>query len=101
MHLLGGKAKAMVVTGSRKEAVRYKLAFDKYIAENKYSDVKALVAFSGDVDDPQSGPKPFNEKNMNPNLKGKRLSKLVIFRSCWLQTNTRPDLISLYFALCM
>jgi type I restriction enzyme R subunit len=73
MHLLGGKAKAMVVTGSRKEAVRYKLAFDKYIAENKYSDVKALVAFSGDVDDPQSGPKPFNEKNMNPNLKGKSL----------------------------
>ncbi len=34
MHLLGGQAKAMVVTSSRKAAVRYKLAFDKYIAEN-------------------------------------------------------------------
>mgnify|MGYP001547981091 FL=1 len=32
MGLLGGQAKAMVVTSSRKEAVRYKLAFDKYIA---------------------------------------------------------------------
>ena len=32
MGLLGGQAKAMVVTSSRKEAVRYKLGFDKYIA---------------------------------------------------------------------
>ena len=33
MGLLDGQAKAMVVTSSRKEAVRYKLCFDKYIAE--------------------------------------------------------------------
>ena len=31
LGLLGGQAKAMVVTSSRKEAVRYKLAFDKYL----------------------------------------------------------------------
>lgn len=37
MNLLGGQAKAMVVTSSRKAAVRYKLAFDKYIAENRYT----------------------------------------------------------------
>lgn len=30
MGLLGGQAKAMVVTSARKEAVRYKLGFDKY-----------------------------------------------------------------------
>jgi type I restriction enzyme, R subunit len=30
-HLLDGQAKAMVVTGSRQEAVRYKLAMRKYI----------------------------------------------------------------------
>ena len=33
MHKIGGKAKAMVVTSSRLHAVRYKQAFDKYIAE--------------------------------------------------------------------
>ena len=71
--LLGGKAKAMVVTGSRKEAVRYKLAFDKYVKEKKYSDVQALVAFSGDVYDPESGPDAFNESNMNPGLRRRSL----------------------------
>jgi type I restriction enzyme R subunit len=30
MHEIGGRAKAMVVTGSRLEAVKYKLAFDRY-----------------------------------------------------------------------
>ena len=52
---LDGKAKAMVVTSSRKAAVRYKLAFDKYVAEQGYDDVAALVAFSGEVTDPDSG----------------------------------------------
>jgi type I restriction enzyme, R subunit len=52
---LDGKAKAMVVTSSRKAAVRYKLAFDKYIAQQRYTDVAALVAFSGEVTDEESG----------------------------------------------
>ena len=47
---LDGHAKAMVVTSSRKAAVRYKLAFDKYVTEKGYTDVRALVAFSGEVD---------------------------------------------------
>jgi len=68
---LGGEAKAMVVTGSRKEAVRYKLEMDRYIAENKYMDIATLVAFSGDVIDPESGPDKFNEHTMNPGLKGR------------------------------
>lgn len=53
-HIMGkleGKAKAMVVSGSRKSAVRYKVAFDKYIKEKGYSDIKTLVAFSGSVND--------------------------------------------------
>lgn len=50
MHLLAGQAKAMVVTSSRKAAVRYKLAFDKYIAEQKYDKISAMVAFSGEVE---------------------------------------------------
>ncbi|MEI4768011.1 DEAD/DEAH box helicase family protein, partial [Acinetobacter nosocomialis] len=47
MGLLGGQAKAMVVTSSRKEAVRYKLAFDKYVEDQGYKSIQAMVAFSG------------------------------------------------------
>lgn len=36
-HRLKGKAKAMVVTDSRKAAVKYKLAMDNYIADHKYA----------------------------------------------------------------
>ena len=46
---IGGKAKAMLVTGSRLHAVRYKEEFDKYIREKGYSYIKTLVAFSGKV----------------------------------------------------
>lgn len=63
-HQLGGQAKAMVVTASRKEAVRYKIAIDKYIRENGYK-IGTLVAFSGEVIDPDSGFGPFTEGNMN------------------------------------
>jgi type I restriction enzyme R subunit len=69
---IGGKAKAMVVTDSRKAAVRYKLAMDQYLKERGYDkDMRALVAFSGNVDDLDSGPDPFNESNMNPDIRGK------------------------------
>ena len=71
---LGGKAKAMVVTGSRKQAVRYKLAFDDYVKRTgRQMQVQALVAFSGRVLDPDSGPEPFSEISMNPGLKGRSL----------------------------
>lgn len=75
---LDGKAKAMVVTGSRKEAVRYKIAMDQYLAEHGYNELSALVAFSGEVSDPESshvlphGDK-FTELNMNHGLKGRSL----------------------------
>lgn len=72
-HLLNCQAKAMVVTDSRQSAVRYKLALDKYVRAQGYTDVHALVAFSGDVVDPESGPDPFNERNMNLDLKGRDL----------------------------
>ena len=49
--VIGGKAEAMVVTSSRKHAVRYKRAFDRYLAEQGYTDLKVLVAFSGTVED--------------------------------------------------
>jgi len=71
--LLDGRAKAMVVTGSRKEAVRYKLAMDSYVRQEGYGDVHPLVAFSDRVIDPDSGPEEFTESNMNPRLKGRDL----------------------------
>lgn len=45
---INGLAKAMVVTSSRLNAVKYKRAFDKYLTDtgNPY---KAIVAFSGDI----------------------------------------------------
>lgn len=68
---IGGRAKAMVVTDSRKAAVRYKLAMDKYLKERGYDkDMRALVAFSGKVEDLESGPDEFSEANMNPDIKG-------------------------------
>lgn len=48
--LIDGRAKAMIVTKSRLHAVRYKLAFDKYLKEKGYAH-KALVAFSSTVKD--------------------------------------------------
>ena len=47
---INGKAKAMIVTRSRLHAVRFKLAVDKYLAEQGHP-FKALVAFSGTVED--------------------------------------------------
>jgi type I restriction enzyme R subunit len=72
--LLGGKAKAMVVVASRKEAVRWQLATRKYIADRGYK-IEALVAFSGEVIDPESGPDPFTEysKTLNPRLGGQNI----------------------------
>jgi len=61
-----------VVLASRQEAVRWKLAIDAYIKEQGYG-LGTLVAFSGEVADPQSGPEPFTETgaNLNPGLKGR------------------------------
>jgi len=62
----------MVVVGSRLEAVRWQIAIEKYIREHGYS-IGTLVAFSGDVNDKDSGLDGFSEtsKTLNPNLKGR------------------------------
>ncbi|MCA6510688.1 MAG: type I restriction endonuclease subunit R [Pseudanabaena sp. M051S1SP2A07QC] len=71
-HKIGGRAKAMVVTGSRLEAVRYKQAFDKLIKEKGY-DIKSLVAFSGTVVDDQIPEKTYTEPEMNGGIREKDL----------------------------
>jgi type I restriction enzyme R subunit len=70
--LLGGRGKAMVVLGSRKEAVRWQLAMQKYVREKGYT-IGTLVAFSGEVNDAESAPDPFTEhsKTLNPALNGR------------------------------
>jgi type I restriction enzyme, R subunit len=76
-HKIGGRAKAMVVTDSRISAVRYKLALDKYIAERGYTDIRSLVAFSGEVLDPDIPGKKFTETGMNNGVKESELPKRV------------------------
>jgi type I restriction enzyme R subunit len=73
MHELGGRAKAMVVTGSRLSAVRYKRAFDRYIRDNGYQGIRALVAFSGTVEDPDDPGSAFTEVGMNDGLPEREL----------------------------
>ncbi|MDA0765389.1 MAG: type I restriction endonuclease [Verrucomicrobia bacterium] len=70
--LLDGKGKAMIVVGSRVEAVRWKLAVEKYIKSRGYA-IGTLVAFSGTVTDKDSGPDDFTEfsKTLNPGLSGR------------------------------
>ena len=77
-HLLNGEAKAMVVTGGRSAAVKYKLAFDKAIKENRnMQGIRALVAFSGKVKGKELGDEEgfsidpeadYSEINLNPDM---------------------------------
>ncbi len=69
-HKIGGRAKAMVVTGSRLGAVRYKRNFDRYIKEKGYP-IKLLVAFSGTVEDDALPGQTFTEEQMNAGLRAK------------------------------
>jgi len=64
MKKIGGRAKAMVVTSSRKHALRYYLEFKDYIKEKGYDNIKALVAFSGIVYD-EDYPEGVTEPNLN------------------------------------
>lgn len=67
---LGGRGKAMVVTSSRKQAVRYHEAMQQYLADHGLSeDIGVLVAFSGTVSD-GIPPLEHTEHSMNPALKG-------------------------------
>ncbi|MBB5693594.1 type I restriction endonuclease subunit R [Muricoccus pecuniae] len=69
-HLLGGEAKAMVVTASRKEAVRWTKQMEAYIKKQGYG-IGLLAAFSGEVTDTETPNGPFTETNMNPGLLGR------------------------------
>lgn len=60
---ISGKAKAMVVTGSRLHAVRYYFEFEKYIKKMGYkNELGILIAFSGTVID---GGEEYTEVGIN------------------------------------
>lgn len=50
MRDLDGQAKAMIVTQSREHALKYYFGVRSYIKTQGYADLKALVAFSGDLE---------------------------------------------------
>ena len=64
MPELGGMAKAMVITASRQGAVKYRQAFEDYTKKKGYTDIKALVAFSGKVKLPDDDME-YTEASMN------------------------------------
>ena len=64
MAELGGMAKAMVITASRQGAVKYRQAFEDYTKKKGYTDIKALVAFSGKVKLPDDETE-YTEASMN------------------------------------
>lgn len=76
MHEIGGRAKAMVVTGSRLAAVKYKRAFDRYIKQHGYDGIRSLVAFSGTLEDPDDPGSSYTEVSMNDGLAESELPEI-------------------------
>lgn len=73
VNWLDSKAKAMIITPSRKHAVCYKLAIDKYI-EKKCLDFKAIAAFTGTI---ELDGVNYTEENMNEFFNEKDIKKLI------------------------
>ena len=94
----------MVVTASRLHAVRYKLAIDRYISEKGYN-IKALVAFSGTVNDEGE---EYTEVSMNkgvapditetnlPNIFDKDEFKILIVAEKYQTGFDQPKLCAMY-----
>ena len=109
-HLLGGQAKAMVVTSSRAAAVKYHLALQDYCQRKGYDNVQAMVAFSGEVpnSDVEESSLPvdhqFSETNLNPGLHGRDMRKVfdtpdyrVMIVANKFQTGfDQPKLVAMY-----
>ncbi len=80
---IGGRAKAMVVTSSRRHAVRMARALRKYTDEHGYGSLGILVAFSGTVEDEgvsytESGMNGFPESQTPQKFEGDEQRFLVV-----------------------
>jgi type I restriction enzyme R subunit len=108
MHRLKGRAKAMLVTSSRLMAVKYKQAFDAYLKDKGYADVRCLVAFSGEVDDDAAPGVKYTEPQMNTQPNGRPIketelppsSRPMPTRCSSSPTSTRPASTSRCSAPC-
>lgn len=100
---IGGKAKAMLVCGSRLHAKRYFEEFRRYILEKEYqNEIKVLVAFSGKVEDdnfPMGVSEPdltgFNEKEL-PEIFDKEEYKILIVADKYQTGFDQPLLHTMY-----
>jgi len=100
---IGGRAKAMLVTGSRLHAKRYFEEFNRYIKEQGYEqDIKILVAFSGKVIDdnfPEGVTEPqltgFSEKEL-PRVFNTEEYKILIVADKYQTGFDQPLLHTLY-----
>ncbi|WP_239710282.1 MULTISPECIES: type I restriction endonuclease [unclassified Mammaliicoccus] len=82
-HKINGRAKSMVVTGSRLHAVRYKIAFDKYIKLKGYRDLQTLVSFSETVEDSgvsytEAGMNSFSENELPDKFHSDEYQVLIV-----------------------
>ncbi|GGC22210.1 hypothetical protein GCM10011363_43470 [Marivita lacus] len=97
---LSGNAKAMVVTSSREHAIRTHQAISKYILDNEYTDVRSLVAFSGEINvDGQPYTEPgingFSETELPRQFDGDAYNVLVVAEKN--QTGfDQPKLVAMY-----
>lgn len=100
---IGGRAKAMLVCGSRLHAKRYYEEFAKYIKEKGYeNEIKVLVAFSGKVIDdnaPEGVSEPeitgYSEKEL-PNAFDKDEFKILIVANKYQTGFDQPFLHTMY-----
>lgn len=100
MKELSGQAKAMVVTNSREHALRYFIAIKKYIESKNYTGMKALIAFSGELEmDGQiyteSGINNFAETELPDKFDGTEYQLLIVAEK--YQTGfDQPKLCAMY-----
>lgn len=100
---IGGKAKAMLVCGSRLHAKRYFEEFERYIEEKGYqNELKVLVAFSGKVidDNAPDGVSEaeltgFSEKEL-PNVFSREEYKILIVADKYQTGFDQPLLHTMY-----
>ena len=68
-------AKMMVVTDSRRAAVRYFFALQEALKERGRTDVKVMVAFSGPIEDPPKSGTTYTEESLNALSMGKAVKE--------------------------
>ncbi len=97
---IDGHAKAMVVTQSREHALRYWKQINAYLADKNYNNIKALVAFSGElkvdgVEWTEARANEFSEAELPRRFESEEFQVLVVAEK--YQTGfDQPKLVAMY-----